>query len=274
MPVGDCPRREVESTRRLGHVSPASKYAWSVSTSSPPRRSSASSGPSSCLDLRRRRAPGRTGAVARRRGAGGPGSSPAARAGRRAWVASTMSPYVVSQRRDAVNRLQPDHNPGLAGRRPARDLAPARGRRGRGGREPPEDAVEDGRDTRQTRPVGSGEDRDPAVERQHRRQADPGADTLGTWCGRSEQVADPAREHLELLVADARPLGDRIGLRTRRDRDEAVVPVGIQAVAGGDATQPGGRWRGGCGDDPEQLLERARRASASRATMRARSAAR
>ena len=68
-------------------------------------------------------------------------------------------------------------------------------------------------------------------------------------------MADPSREHLELLLADARPFGDRVALGARRDRDQAVCPVWVQAVSHRDAAQSG-LGLGVVGDHAEELLER------------------
>ena len=131
--------------------------------------------------------------------------------------------------------------------------APGPGRGGRG--ETAEDGVEDGRHACQPGPVVAGEDGDAPEERQHGRQPDPCADALGARGGRPEQVADPSGEHLELLLADARSLGDRVALGARRDRDQAVRPVGVQAVSHRHAAQSGFA-RGVVGDHAEELLER------------------
>ena len=68
-------------------------------------------------------------------------------------------------------------------------------------------------------------------------------------------MADPSREHLELLLANARPFGDRVALGARRDRDQAVRPVGVQAVSHRDAAQSS-LGHGVVRDHAEELLER------------------
>ena len=121
-------------------------------------------------------------------------------------------------------------------------------------REAAEHAVERLRHAGQPGPVVGGEDRDASQEREDGRQPDPCPDALGARSGRTEQMADPSGEHLQLLLADARPLGDRIGLGPWRDRRRGSTPdrgpgrAGPPCVAGGlrsphrPATTPSSSW--------------------------------
>ena len=145
----------------------------------------------------------------------------------------------LGERVDTIDRSGANRNPGrLAFLAPGLGLPSSALGRCRG--EAAEDRVEDGWHARKPSPVAASEDGDAPQDRQHGRQADLGSDPFCPRSRRPEQVADPAGEHLELLLADAGTLGDRVGLGVGLDRDQAIRPVGIQAVSHRHAAQPGG----------------------------------
>ena len=158
------------------------------------------------------------------------------------------------QRTDAVDRRCADGHPrGLLLVPVESPALPGPGVRSRS--EAAQHGVERLRHAGQPGPVVWRQDRDAAQEWEDGRQPDPGPDALGTRGGRTEQMADPSGEHLQLLLADARPLGDGVGLGPWRDGDEAVAPIGVQAVPHAGASQAGCGHRI-VGDDAEELLER------------------
>ena len=123
--------------------------------------------------------------------------------------------------------------------------------------ETPQDGVERARDAREPGPVARGEDRDPAVERQHHREPDAGADALGARArstragGRCARRAPRApRRRCPAAPGSDRPPG------AARSRPVGSFPSGFRPWRIGDPSQAGRRHRVG-GDDAEQLLERA-----------------
>ena len=98
------------------------------------------------------------------------------------------------------------------------------------------------------------EQHDAASHRQHHGQADPGAGALRPRGGRSQQVADPAGEDLEVPLVDAGSVRRRVRLQARGNCRQSVGPVRVQPEPAGDPAQPGHGERIRC-DDAEEFRE-------------------
>ena len=228
--------------------SPESKYTCSVSMSSRPSRSSARSGPSSWATAASprsrwarkepldREVRGVGHPAAQPDGLGGPGRVDDV-GGRRGEVLG------------AVHDRRADRDPGGRQGPPGRRAGTGRGRAAEGRVQCRADALE-------PRPLGPRQQDDATAHRQDGRQPDPGTRALRACRRRPDQVADAARQHLEVVLVEPRPVRGRVRLRPGGDRGHPERVVRVEPEPGGDAPDAGHRV-GVRGDDAQDLLERA-----------------